>query len=197
MIIGKVVKSNAHHDYVCQVYQTREVAHPPARADYQFGNYMRIVLDDERWLIGLIYDTILVNPAFGQLGPRLSPGGDLAIFSPDYLQEKMVLVGVVVIGTMAANGSRTQGVPLPAASSDALVEQMDAAAIIAFHQQGSQFYLAYLPYLLTLHTPLTVSLARVVLHRLRSLFPDQRDYLMVIQQHLSWQSQIVPLGGQR
>lgn len=196
MIIGKIVKSNAHHDYVCQVYQSGEVANPPTRDDYQFGSYVRIELDDGRWLVGLVYDTILVNPAFGQLGPRLSPGGDLAVFSPDYLQEKAVLVGVVVIG-MTTNGRTTQGVPLPAASGDALVEQMDAPTVVAFHRRGEQFYLAYLPYLLTLHTPLTVPLARAILHRLRSLFPEQGDYLTVIQQHLSWQSQIVPLGGQR
>jgi hypothetical protein len=197
MVIGKIVKSNAHHDYVCQVYQSGEVAEPPTRDDYQFGSYTRIELDDGRCLIGLIYDTILVNPAFGQLGPRLSPGGDLAIFSPDYLQEKAVLVGVVAIGLMTANGRPTQGVPLPAASGDALVAQLDPATIAAFHQSGGQFSLAYLPYLLTLPTPLTVPLARVVLYRLRSLFPDQADYLAVIQQQLCWQSQIVPLGGQR
>lgn len=197
MVIGKIVKSNAHHDYVCQVYQPGEVAAPPTRDDYQFGSYTGIDLDDGRRIIGLIYDTILVNPAFGQLGPRLSSGGDLAVFSPDYLQEKAVLVGVVAIGLTTPNGRTTQGVPLPAASGDALVAQLDPAAVAAFHQSSGQFRLAYLPYLLSLPTPLTIPLARVLLRRLRSLFPEQADYLAVIQQQLTWQSQIVPLGGQR
>jgi hypothetical protein len=197
MIIGKIVKSNAHHDYVCQVYQTGEVASPPTREDYQFGTYVQIDLNNSRCLVGLIYDTILINPAFGQLGPRLSPANELAVFSPDYLQEKAILVGIVAIGSLAAGGQAIQGVPLPAASSDTLVERMNSAAVTAFHAHEGHFYLAYLPHLLTLHTPLAVPLARVILGQLRRLFPAQADYLSVLQQHLTWQSQIVPLGGQR
>ena len=36
----------------------------------------------------MIYNTILMNPEFGSLGPRLSPKSELEIFSPDYLNEK-------------------------------------------------------------------------------------------------------------
>ena len=96
MILGKVIKSNGHVDYVCQIYGPGETALPPAPEDYAFGTFVRIALPDEASLIGLVYDTILMNPEFGNLGPRLSPSADLEIFSPDYLREKVVLVGLVL-----------------------------------------------------------------------------------------------------
>jgi hypothetical protein len=195
MLIGKIVKSNAHHDYVCQVYQAGEVATPPARDDYQFSTYVSIRLDHGRCLVGLIYDTVLVNPEFGRLGPRLSPAGELAVFSPDYLQEKAILVGIVVIGLMATGRAAMQGVPLPAASSDAAVESLSEPELAAFHRQQGVFHLAYLPHLLTLPSPLAVPLARNVVNRLQVLFPQEADRLAVVRQQLSWHSQITPLGG--
>src|SRR5262249_38485195 len=125
--IGKIVRSESHVRYTCQVYGPGEVAVPPAPADFAFGSFVRIPLrasaarpsstllaappsadvvafslpsttpklrDAQARLsaIGLIYDTILVNPAFGALGPRLSNDEQVEIFSPDYLSERAVLV---------------------------------------------------------------------------------------------------------
>ena len=88
--LGKLIKSNSHIDYVCQIYGPGEVEAPPAPADYAFGTFVSIPLDNAaNDLIGLIYDTQLFNPDFGNLGPRLSPVPDLAAFSPDYLAEKI------------------------------------------------------------------------------------------------------------
>ncbi|HKS71446.1 MAG TPA: hypothetical protein VJQ45_13565, partial [Ktedonobacterales bacterium] len=50
------------------------------------------------WAIGLIYDTILLNPAFGALGPRLSSDAQNALFAPDYLAERAVLVSILLLG---------------------------------------------------------------------------------------------------
>ncbi len=63
MIVGKIIQSNAHNDYVCQVYQRDEVENPPAREDYAFGSFVRIRLDDDRALVGLVYDTRLSTPS--------------------------------------------------------------------------------------------------------------------------------------
>lgn len=73
-VIGKVVKSNSHLDYVCQVYGPGETASTPLASDYAFGNFVRILIKErpKTWLVGLIYDTVLLNPEFGRLGPRLS-----------------------------------------------------------------------------------------------------------------------------
>src|SRR5437899_12314706 len=92
MFIGKIVKSDSHINYVCQIYGPREVELEPGPADYTFGRFVRVAVRSEQsddpnlkvdlalgihhapktYAIGVIYDTILLNPAFGSLGPRLS-----------------------------------------------------------------------------------------------------------------------------
>ncbi len=132
--IGKIVRSESHVRYTCQVFGPGETVAPPEPADFAFGSFVRLPLrsaasvpdvarlvgrdpwPDARlaasvdalmspapantplksghfghasntppllagegargrgssFAIGLIYDTILLNPAFGTLGPRLS-----------------------------------------------------------------------------------------------------------------------------
>src|SRR2546423_15053484 len=87
MFIGKIVKSDSHINYVCQIYGPREVEVQPAPADYAFGRFVRVAVrsgqvedpdmaldralgirnDPITYAVGVIYDTILVNPAFGSL----------------------------------------------------------------------------------------------------------------------------------
>src|SRR5215472_2276816 len=110
--IGKIVGSESHVRYTCQVFTPGEVATPPQPVEYAFGNFVRVPLrispsplpdvayspfqatsdvtssrvapspsgprsQSSRahlsvcWAVGLIYDTILINPTFGNLGPRL------------------------------------------------------------------------------------------------------------------------------
>ena len=75
--IGKIVKSNSHIDYVCQVFGQGETLHPPAPSAYGFGSFVAVELETPgasgRALVGLVYNTLLMNPEFGALGPRLSP----------------------------------------------------------------------------------------------------------------------------
>lgn len=195
MNIGKLVKSNSHTDYVCQVYGPGEVETPPAREDYAFGTFVRIGLGDDRWLIGIVYDTMLFNPDFGRLGPRLSPEPELAVFSPDYLNEKATLVGIAAVGMMDATSNVIQEVPSLAASTDALVERMTNDQVRAFHQGNSTPQLAYAPLLLAQGSPLALPLLRMVTARLAALFPGQADLLAVLQDDLAWKAQIGLLGG--
>ena len=200
MIVGKLVKSGSHIDYVCQVYNTAEVEVLPVPADYAFGTFVHISLEDGAAnLVGLIYDTVLLNPEFGNLGPRLSPAPDLAIFSPDYLAEKVTLVGITALGTLAPDGTATHGVPPLAAQIDALVERMDEEAVRQFHcAPGSDTVrLGYVPLLLSLGSPLARHLVLHVIERLVTLFPDQTARLSVLRGELTWQATIGPLGGDR
>ncbi|MHB8993576.1 MAG: hypothetical protein ACYC66_18295, partial [Chloroflexota bacterium] len=88
MLLGKVAKSNSHVDYVVQVFAPGEVAEPPLPEDYAFGRFVRIADEGSSYeLIGVIYDTLLLNPTYGTLGPRLSTEPALSTFSPDYLPE--------------------------------------------------------------------------------------------------------------
>src|SRR5438477_6875380 len=118
MYIGKIVKSDSHINYVCQIYGPREVEVEPDPSDYAFGRFVRVAVrsgpsDDPNtqldlalgksqepvtYTVGVIYDTQLLNPAFGSLGPRLSNETQVELFSPDYLSEKAVLVHLVMLG---------------------------------------------------------------------------------------------------
>ena len=197
MLIGKIIKSNSHADYVCQVYGPGEVETPPAREDYAFGTFVRVELSDDRRLVGIIYDTMLFNPDFGRLGPRLSPEPELAVFSPDYLNEKATLVGIAAVGMMGTAGNVVQGVPPLATSTDVLVKQMTDDQVRAFHQGNPTPQMAYAPLLLAQGSPLVLPLLRTVIARLMALFPDQADLLTVLQDDLAWRAQVGPLGGAR
>ena len=79
MELGRIVHSNSHVDYVCQVAQRSETPEAPRPEDYAFGTLVAIA-GTAGAIIGIIYDTRLLNPEFGNLGPRLSPRDELASF---------------------------------------------------------------------------------------------------------------------
>lgn len=200
MRLGKIVKSNSHTDYVCQIYGIGEIEQPPQPEDYSFGTFIRIGLSNNpaSWLIGIIYDTVLLNPEFGRLGPRLSPPSELAVFSPDYLNEKATLIGIAAIGSMNSVGQPYQGVPPIAARSDALAERMTDEQICEFHAGNPALRIAYIPVLLSGGRPLASHLACVVLTRLKTIFaPPQSVLLDLLLDELTWQNQVNPFGGNR
>jgi len=192
MLLGKIVKSNAHTDYVCQVYGKQEIEQVPDPGDFAFGTFVKIELASG-WLVGVIYDTVLLNPDFGRLGPRLSPAEELAIFSPDYLNERAILVGISVVGQVDADSIIRQGVAPLAAASDASVYQMDAADVVAFHSTLGGLSLAYVPLLMAQPNPITGFLVRSILGQLGRLMPDHLPVLTVINDDLAWQTQIIPV----
>ena len=162
--IGKIVKSNTHIDYVCQVYNPGEVEPCPLPADYSFGTFVSIHLDDgdaaANQLVGVIYNTLLMNPDFGNLGPRLSPRQELEVFSPDYLAETATLVGIIALGWIDAEGSSHQGVPALAATVNNRVTILEERALHAFHRDGKgNVSLRYVPVLLSQNNPLVPPLA--------------------------------------
>lgn len=150
--IGKIVKSNAHIDYVCQVFNAGETDVAPQPNDYTFGAFVAIDLDDGHagaQLVGVIYNTLLMNPDFGNLGPRLSPRHELEIFTPDYLAETATLVGIIALGWFDGNGDAHQGVPPLAATVNSPVIGLDDNQVAAFHRDDAgRVCLRYLPVLL-------------------------------------------------
>ena len=197
--IGKIVKSNTHVDYVCQVYSANEVAVRPQPVDYCFGGFVSIQLDNGQdhggQLIGVIYNTLLMNPEFGNLGPRLSTNDELAVFSPDYLAETATLVGILALGWVDAQGQAHQGVPALAATVNNPVYCLDEENVRRFHQDGAgRLAMRYVPLLLGQSNSLSMQLVINVIDRLTQLFPQQRSQLTLMRNNLAWKSVVQPVG---
>ncbi len=194
MFIGKIISSSSHVDYLCQVYGPGEAERVPEPHDYGFGTLVAVELADGGYLVGAIYNTTLMNPEFGNLGPRLSPREELAVFSPDYLAEKATLVNVVILGAVERGGAVHQGVPVVAASTDARVRRLEREEIIAFHQTEDGLRLAYLPMLATMTHPLAPHLMAQLIATLSELFPQEAQRLAILAGNLAWKSRVEPVG---
>ena len=194
--IGKIVKSNTQIDYVCQVYGRGEAKVLPQSGDYTFGTFVAIQLEEAggpaQRLIGVIYTTILMNPEFGVLGPRLSPPAELEVFTPDYMNETATLVGIIAVGRQGANGYR-QGVPVLAATVNNTVTRLPDDELRAFHEdEQGRLCLRYAPILMGMNNPLVGQLLINVVDRLYDLFPTQQRQLSVMRNNLAWKSIVEP-----
>jgi hypothetical protein len=194
MLLGRVVKSNSHVDYVVQLLAPGEVAEPPKPEDYAFGNFVRIAVDggqDE--LIGVIYDTLLLNPAYGTLGPRLSGEPQLTAFAPDYIPETATVVGIAVLGQRTEENGAVryrQGVPPIAARVGSEARLLSDEEFRAFHQAEAGPTVAYLPRLAAMGTPAMPDLLNGLLGRLIALFPDNAGTLSVLRSNLDWTARL-------
>ncbi|MBM3190006.1 MAG: hypothetical protein FJZ90_14945 [Chloroflexi bacterium] len=194
MLIGKIVSANSHVEYICQVYGPYEAETPPAAADYAFGALVAVELSEGGSLVGVVADTLLVNPEFGNLGPRLSPETELSVFSPDYLAEKATLVRIIALGFVDGEGAVQQGVPAVAAAIDAPVRAMTGEEVVAFHRVEGRLQLAYLPLLMGRVSPLTAPLVARLLQTLADRFPEEAARLRVLADNLAWRSQLEPMA---
>ena len=236
--IGKIVRSESHVRYTCQVYGPGEVAVPPEPADYAFGSFVRLPLrvspartpavpfaapptadvvafslppgsrdgPADLSAIGLIYDTILVNPAFGTLGPRLSNDEQVALFSPDDLSERAILISVLLLGTMAGGGKAPHvlhGVPPLAPDLSAEVSVLPEPEVRAFHSfadvgapGGARPYLhmGYLPHAIAQDNPLLPLAMLRTIERLERLFPENAALLSIVKRNFAWRLKVQAAG---
>jgi len=230
MDIGKIVGSESHVRYTCQIFGPGEVAAPPDPSAYAFGSFVRIPLRtaltapdvadgamrgdalpstsaQPLHAVGFIYDTILVNPAFGALGPRLSNDEQLTVFSPDYLAERAVLVSILALGTMRGDGAAgapagrvTHGPPALAPDLGAAVEPLSEAQVRAFHvfadspRERPYLHLGYLPHTVTQgHPLLPLAMLRTV-ERLETLLPENAALLDIVKRNLAWRLKVLAAG---
>jgi len=227
--IGKIVRSESHVRYTCQVYGPGETSAPPSPSDYAFGSFVRIPLRagpalpdtlapapgdalaasdgavaSGGWAIGLLYDTILLNPAFGSLGPRLSNDEQVELFSPDYVAERAVLVSILALGAISpAGGARsrtTHGAPALAPDLGAVVSTMGDEEIRAFHyfadesQSKPYLHMGYLPHAVAQGNPLLPMAMLRVIERLDTLFPQQQALLSIVKRNFAWRLKVQSAG---
>ncbi|MBA2396090.1 MAG: hypothetical protein H0V70_25470 [Ktedonobacteraceae bacterium] len=232
MFIGKIVKSDSHINYVCQIYGPREVEVEPGPPDYAFGRFVRIAvrssqLDDPdttldlalgisqepvTYAIGVIYDTILLNPAFGSLGPRLSNETQVELFSPDYISEKAVLIYVMVLGMMELRPSPSgspgilstmHGVPLLSLELGSEIETMTDEEVCAFHfftdsanqdTQTPYLHMGYLPHIIAQRNSLLPMVTLRIIDQLERLFPQNLSLLSIVKRNFAWRLKVETTG---
>ncbi|HEX2347047.1 MAG TPA: hypothetical protein VHI51_01300 [Ktedonobacterales bacterium] len=232
--IGKIVRSESHVRYTCQVYGPGETAAPPNHSDYAFGSFVRIPLRagaaapdalpdtlapapgdalppfgetpaaSAGWAIGLIYDTILLNPAFGALGPRLSNDEQVELFSPDYVVERATLVSILLLGAASAGRDgrplMAHGVPALAPDLGALVSPLNDDEIRAFHFYSDEprgkpyLHMGYLPHAVGQMNPLLPMAILRVTERLEALFPEQQALLSIVKRNFAWRLKVQSAG---
>ena len=196
MKIAKIVSSNSHIDYIGRIIDSLDSAVPPGADDFGFAQFVKISLDDATEIIGVIYDSILVNPDYSNYGPRLSPKPDLKNFSPDYLNEQGFLVGILLLGTKDQAGKILHGVPRRVVPAGQDVEKIDAAEMKKFHTDANDclqlhYYSQVVAHAGLFATPLLESIIEQL-----SLDCSESDgqRLSVLKQTLAWQR---TMGGMR
>ncbi|HEY0048854.1 MAG TPA: hypothetical protein VGB68_06200, partial [Pyrinomonadaceae bacterium] len=138
MKIAKIVKSNSHVDYVGRIIDSLDVAEPPATEDYGFAQFVSLPLENREEIVGVIYNSILINPDYANYGPRLSPKPELGGFSPDYLNEQGLLVGILLLGTSREDGKVLHGVPRRVVPAGQDVYKIEPNQIKRFHSDENE-----------------------------------------------------------
>lgn len=232
MFIGKIVKSDSHINYVCRVSGPHEVEIEPNPTDYAFGRFVRIAVrtgqNDEAMIsqvnrllhngqelvtyaVGVIYDTILQNPEYGTLGPRLSNETQVELFSPDYLAEKAVLIYIMILGMMEqriipggnpALLSVMHGVPSLSLELDSEIETMSDDEVRAFHffsdanqpERGAYLHMGYVPHIIAQRSSLLPMVTLRIIDQLEQLFPRNLALLSIVKRNFAWRLKVETAG---
>lgn len=192
MRIARIISSSSHVDYAARVLDSLETAEPPAPTDYHFGQFVKTATGSSE-VIGVIYNSQLINPEYGNYGPRLStPPEHNAVFSPDYLNEQGVLIGILLLGWSSAQADgrrRVQGVPREVLPINADVETMTADEVRAFHHNAAgALELHYYSHVTTHAGPFAFQLLTAIVEQLEALTTERdRSRLAVLRRSLQWQ----------
>ena len=196
MKIAKIIGSNSHVDYVGRVIDVLDADDAPGAEDYGFAQFVALPLGEGLDVVGVIYNTELLNPEYGQLGPRLSPPVELAVLSPDVLHEQGVLIHLLLLGWRAGREVH-HGVPRRVIPVGQEIHSLPAAEVQAFHREagGGRVQLHYYSQVLAHAGAFAVPLIEAVIAQLEAgCGAEERQRLCVLKKSLVWQR---TLGGVR
>ena len=196
--IGSIVSSNSHLDYVVEVFKERDCDRPPELHEREFGQpvFIKKTIDGtEHAVMGVIYDTQLVDPDQGRTGPRLAQD-DQAQFTPGYIEERTTLAGVALLGTATITEDRTISKPshqMPRWTLEVedTVFHCPDELTASFHTVDGQLQLAYIDRLVDIAGDLGAEVIVALIDRLRSTLPDDdqsQRVLDVVEQNIQWQA---------
>jgi hypothetical protein len=195
MKIARIVSSNSHLDYVGRVIDEFDSNDPPKADDYGFAQFVKITLAETNSIIGIIYDSVLINPEYANFGPRLSPKPELSSFSPDYLNEQGVLIGILLLGSIE-NGKTSQGVPRRIVPAGLEVFAMTHEEVIEFHSDDlGSLQLHYYSQIIANAGVSASSLIESIVEQLsKTASETEKNRLNVLKHSLVWQRTV---GGMR
>jgi hypothetical protein len=188
MRIAKIIKSNSHVDYAARVLDSLETPEPPTPAAYCFGQFVKVVTERGE-AVGVIYNSQLINPEYGNYGPRLSTPPELnSVFSPDYLNEQGILIGILLLGWKTGEGYQ-HGIPREVVPINANVEQMSDEEIRAFHHTSDgAVEVHYYTHVTTHAGNFAFALLNEIANQLEALTTEsERARLSVLRRTLAWQ----------
>lgn len=196
MLIAKIVSSNSHVDYVARIVDEFDAAESPASGDYGFGDFVSILSEGGREIVGVIYNSLLVNPEYAAFGPRLSPKPELDSFSPDYLNEQGILIAILLLGWIDQNGNSVQRVPGQVIPPGEPVFRLRRDRFRAFHRiPDGRLSVGYYSQIAAHAGAFAVPLVESLIEKLSGeATEEERRQLGVLRQNLSWQR---TLGGAR
>ena len=194
--LAKIVKSNSHVDYVGRVIDVLDADAPPAPSDYGFAQFVSIPLEDGSEVVGVIYNSQLINPEYGNFGPRLSSLVDNSVLSPDYLNEQGLLVGILLLGWWDASKVNHHSVPRRVIPVNQDIYRLVDEEVRRFHlDAGGRVQLHYYSQITTHAGPFSAALIEAIIEQLEPVCePEDRQRLCVLKQALVWQRTV---GGQR
>ncbi len=188
MNIAKIVSSNSHIDYVARVIDALDSDSPPQADDYCFGQFVGLKGETED-VIGVIYDSRLVNPEYGSFGPRLSPRPALGNFSPDYINEQGILIGILLLGTVDDGGKAVHGVPRRIVPAGQDVRKIEPPDVVRFHTDGkNEMHLHYYSQVVANAGQFAIPLLDSIIEQLcENCTETEVQRLYVLKQSLMWQ----------
>jgi hypothetical protein len=172
------------------VIDVLDSTNPPAATDYGFGQFVSLPLEDLTEIIGVIYDSQLLNPDYGSFGPRLSPQPELAVLSPDYLNEQGLLIGILLLGWRdKLKNEIWHGVPRCIVPVNQDVHTLPEADVLAFHDDGNgKIRLHYYSQIVSHASDFSSFLLEKILAQLSPLCCDEdKKRLQVLKTSLVWQ----------
>jgi hypothetical protein len=195
--LGKIVGSNNHIDYICEIYNEGVLENPPDATDYEFGQFVYIskeIQGDEKCFIGVIYNTHIVDPDQGRTGPRLTQPDEQEIFQPTYVDEKQVLAGLALLGYGEVDDGDITGIdhsiPRWTLEVDDVVKKLDDEDMISFHTVDGEVKLEYYQRMVDIADGFAEDILSQILQRLQEEKPGEADALQVIQRNLEWQTKM-------
>ena len=189
MDIAKIVSSNSHIDYIAQVFNELDVSHPPTERDYGFGLFVEMPANGER-VIAAVYDSQLINPDYANFGPRLSPKTQLRSFSPDIINEQGVLLGLILLGRLDADGNADHSLPRTVVMPGTVVKTLGDEDFIKFHTAANgESAIHYYPMITQHAAGFAVPLLDIIIKRLADIKGGKdAETLQVLSDSLRWQN---------